>query len=65
MERHQFKGIKLAEFKESIDATSNYKSLDIFELLLKISKSENISEDVKKEALTRIEEAQINGVDCS
>ena len=62
MERHQFKGIKLAEFKESIDATSNYKSLDIFELLLKISKSENISEDVKKEALRRVEEAQINGV---
>lgn len=62
MERHQFKGIKLAEFKESIDATSNYKSLDIFELLLKISKSENISEDVKKEALKRVEEAQINGV---
>ncbi len=62
MERHQFKGIKLAEFKESIDATTNYNSLDIFDLLLKISKSENISEEVKKEALKRVEEAQINGV---
>ncbi|OLR64195.1 metallophosphoesterase family protein [Peptoniphilus porci] len=65
MERHQFKGIKLAEFKESIDSTSNYKSLDIFDLLLKISKSENISEEVKKEALKRFEEAQINGVSYS
>ena len=62
MERHKFKGIKLAEFKESIDATTNYNSLDIFDLLLKISKSENISEEVKKEALKRVEEAQINGV---
>ena len=62
MERHKFKGIKLAEFKESIDATTNYNSLDIFDLLLKISKSEKISEDVKKEALKRVEEAQINGV---
>lgn len=62
MERHQFKGIKLVEFKESIDATTNYNSLDIFDLLLKISKSENISEEVKKEALKRVEEAQINGV---
>lgn len=61
MERHQFKGIKLAEFKECIDATTNYNSLDIFDLLLKISKSENISEEVKKEALKRVEEAQING----
>lgn len=62
MERHQFKGIKLAEFKESIDATTNYKSLDIFDLLLNISKSENISEEVKKEALKRVEAAQIDGV---
>ncbi len=63
MERHKFKGIKMAEFKESIDASANYKSLDIFDLLLKISKSEKISEDVKKEALKRVEEAQINGVE--
>ena len=60
MERHQFKGIKMAEFKESIEASTNYKSLDIFELLLRISKSDNISEEIKKEALKRVEEAQIN-----
>lgn len=63
MERHKFKGIKMAEFKESIEASANYRSLDIFDLLLNISKSENISEDVKKEALKRMEEAQINGVE--
>ena len=62
MERHQFKGIKMAEFKESIEASANYKSLDIFDLLLRISKSENISEEVKSEALKRGEEAQINEV---
>lgn len=62
MERHQFKGIKMAEFKESIEASANYKSLDIFDLLLRISKSENISEEVKNEALKRVEEAQINEV---
>lgn len=62
MERHQFKGIKIAEFKESIEASANYKSLDIFDLLLRISKSENISEDVKSEALKRVEETQINEV---
>ena len=60
MERHQFKGIKMAEFKESIESSTNYKSLDIFELLLRISKSDNISEEIKKEALKRVEEAQIN-----
>ncbi|MBS6610001.1 MULTISPECIES: metallophosphoesterase [Peptoniphilus] len=63
MERHQFKGIKLAEFKEIIDSTSDYRSLDIFDLLLKISKSENISDNVKKEALKRVEKAQIDGAD--
>lgn len=62
MERHQFKGIKMAEFKESIEASANYKSLDIFDLLLRISKSENISEEVKSEALKRVEEAQIDEV---
>ena len=65
MERHQFKGIKMAEFKESIEASANYKSLDIFDLLLRISKSENISEEVKSEALKRVEEAQINEVNYS
>lgn len=65
MERHQFKGIKMAEFKESIEASANYKSLDIFDLLLRISKSENISEEVKSEALMRVEEAQINEVNYS
>lgn len=65
MERHQFKGIKMAEFKESIEASANYKSLDIFDLLLRISKSENISEEVKNEALKRVEEAQINEVNYS
>ena len=52
----------MAEFKESIEASANYKSLDIFDLLLRISKSENISEEVKSEALKRVEEAQINEV---
>lgn len=63
MERHQFKGIKMAEFKESLDATSNFNSMDIFNLLLKISESENISDEVKKESLKRVEKAQIDGAD--
>jgi len=63
MERHQFKGIKMAEFKESLDSTSKFNSLDIFNLLLEISKSENISKEVKEESLKRVEKAQIEGAD--
>lgn len=63
IERHKFKGIKIAEFKEIIDSSINLKNLDIFELLLKISRDNNINEDVKKEALKRIEQAQIDGAD--
>lgn len=63
MERHKFKGIKMAEFKEIIDSSVDFKNMDIFELLLKISKDNNIEDKVKNEALKRIQEAQIDGAD--
>lgn len=63
MERHKFKGIKMAEFKEIIDSSVDFKNMDIFELLLKISKDNNIEDKVKNEALKRVQEAQIDGAD--
>ncbi len=63
IERHKFKGIKIAEFKEIIDSSVDFKNMDIFDLLLKISKDNNIDENVKSEALKRVEQAQIDGAD--
>lgn len=63
IERHKFKGIKINEFKEIIDSSTNLTNLDIFSLLREISRNENISQKVREEALKRVETAQIKGAD--
>lgn len=59
MERHKFKRSKMYEFKEIIDTTSDLSSLDIFNLLIQISKNESIPENVRNEAIKRVEEIQL------
>ncbi|MBP2025506.1 metallophosphoesterase family protein [Peptoniphilus stercorisuis] len=59
MERHKFKRSKIYEFKEIIDTTSDLGSLDIFNLLVQISKNESIPEDVRDEAIKRVQDIQL------
>ncbi|MDO5714993.1 MAG: metallophosphoesterase [Tissierellia bacterium] len=61
IERHKFKGMKIHEFKEIIDSSSNLNELDIFSLLQKIAENEQIPQKVRDEALHRVEKAQIEG----
>ncbi len=65
MERHKFKRSKIYEFKEIIDSTTDLSSLDVFDLLIQISKNDSIPEDVRDEAVRRIQEVQIKGADYS
>ncbi len=63
IEKHQFKGIKINEFKELIDSSVNLNNMDIYSLLNIIASNEEISSDVIDEALKRIEQVQIDGAD--
>lgn len=65
IERHKFKQDKIFEFKEIIDSSSNFNSLDIYELLTQISINESIDDKVKKEAIRRVQEIQIKGAEFS
>lgn len=61
IERHKFKGMKINEFKEIIDSSTSLNHLDIFSLLREIALNDNISKEVREEALKRVEQAQIKG----
>lgn len=59
IENNIFKEERLFDFKQSINETINFDKLEINEILMKISNTEGISEEVKKEALKRISRAQM------
>lgn len=60
IETFLFKSERLAQFKQSVDNTANFEKLDVNEILLEVSKAENVSEEVKVEALRRIALSQMN-----
>ena len=65
MERHKFKRSKIYEFKEILDTTTDLNSLDLVTLLSTIAKNESIDDEVRNEAVKRIEEVQMREADYS
>lgn len=54
-----YKSERLSQFKQSVDNTANFQKLDINEILLELSQSEGVSNEVKEEALKRIAISQM------
>lgn len=54
-----YKSEKLSQFKQSVDNTANFQKLDVNEILLELSQSEGVSNEVKEEALKRIAISQM------
>lgn len=59
IENFIFKNERLTQFKQSVDSTANFEKLDINEILLNISLTEEVSDKVKQEALKRISLSQM------
>lgn len=56
IEKHIFKGEQLTQFKQIVESSINFEKMDINDLLIEVSSAENISNEVKEEALRRIAE---------
>ncbi|MDO5036827.1 MAG: metallophosphoesterase family protein [Tissierellia bacterium] len=59
IDRHRFKRVELEEFKGLINRSGDFKKMDIIDLVMEISKSQHISQEVRDEALKRITQTQI------
>lgn len=53
IENFIFKNERLTQFKQSVDSTANFQKLDINEILLNISLTEEVSDKVKQEAFKK------------
>lgn len=62
IEKNIFKNERIYEFKQTIDAAMNFEKMDINDILIEVSKAEEIEEKVKKEALKRIADIQMKGI---
>jgi exonuclease SbcD len=62
IEKSIFKRERLYEFKQTIDSAVNFEKMDINDLLIEVSRSEGLSEEVKEEALRRIAMVQMKGL---
>ena len=63
IEHHKFKTQQFNDFKSTIESSSNLRSFDVFDILVDIAKNENISKEVRDEAIRRVESKQIEGAD--
>ncbi|NMA86550.1 MAG: metallophosphoesterase [Tissierellia bacterium] len=63
IENSIFKSEKLFEFKQSIDTAINFDKLDINDILIEVSNTKNVSEEVKQEALRRIANSQMKDLE--
>lgn len=63
IEHHKFKTQQFNDFKSTIESSSNLKSFDVFDILVEIAKNNNISKEVRDEAIKRVELKQIEGAD--
>ena len=50
------------DFKQSIDSAMSFEKMDINDVLLEVSNSEGVEDKVKKEALKRISQIQMNNI---
>jgi exonuclease SbcD len=62
IEKSSFRGERIIEFKQTIDSTINFEKMDINDLLLEVTLSENLSDTVKQEALKRIAQIQMKDI---
>lgn len=62
IERNIFQRERLFEFKQTVDDALDFEKLDINDLLIEVSTSEGLSDDVKIEALRRIALVQMKGL---
>ncbi|MGO1469299.1 MAG: metallophosphoesterase family protein [Tissierella sp.] len=53
---------RMYEFKQTIDNAMNFEKMDINDILLQVSTTEGVDQDVKNEALKRISLIQMNNV---
>ena len=61
IEKNIFKRERLYEFKQTVDSAMDYEKMDINDVLIEVSNSEGLSEEVKAEALKRIAMVQMKG----
>lgn len=59
IERSAFKSERLFEFRQTIDYLMDFEKLDINDVLIEVSNTEGISDEVIKEALNRIARIQM------
>ena len=63
IEKNIFQRERLFEFKQTVDDALDFEKMDINDLLIEVSTSEGVSDDVKIEALRRIAIVQMKGLD--
>ena len=63
IEKNIFQRERLFEFKQTVDDALDFEKMDINDLLIEVSTSEGVSDDVKIEALRRIALVQMKGLD--
>ncbi|CDZ74942.1 DNA repair exonuclease [Peptoniphilus sp. ING2-D1G] len=63
IERHKFKQSKIYEFKEIIDSTTQLSNLNVYDILNEIANNESIEDEIRNEAISRIEEQQRRGAE--
>lgn len=59
IEKNIYKRERMYEFKQTIDTALNFDKIDINDVLIEVSNSEGVPEEVKVEALKRIAHAQL------
>lgn len=62
IEKNIYKSERIYEFKQNIDAAMNFQKMDINDILIEVSKAEEIEDKVKIEALKRIASIQMKGI---
>lgn len=62
IEKNIFQRERLFEFKQTVDDALDFEKMDINDLLIEVSTSEGVSDDVKLEALRRIALVQMKGL---
>lgn len=62
IERNVFRSERIYEFKQTVDAALNFDKMDINDVLIEVSNSAGVEDEVKIEALRRIAEIQMKGL---
>jgi DNA repair exonuclease SbcCD nuclease subunit len=63
IEKNIYQRERLFEFKQTVDNALDFEKMDINDLLIEVSTSEGVSENVKIEALRRIALIQMKGIE--